>query len=122
MSDGSLLAVGLLALLGSLLPLSALFIRLIVEVRTDGISVRFAHFGGGQTLLRGDVDEGRVVRIGFLDIGRSQKWRRQVYRLAGFEGVELQKASGGGTVVVSSERPQAFLAAVRAMLHPKPER
>jgi len=44
-----------------------------------------------------------------------------VYRLAGSEGVELHKASGGGTVVVSSERPQAFLAAVRAMLHPKPE-
>jgi hypothetical protein len=122
MSDSTLLAVGSLAILGSLLPLSALFARLTVEVRTDGIRVRFTRLGGGQTLLRGEVDQGRIVRLGILDIGRTQKWRRQVYRLSGSEGVELRKTKGGGVVIVSSERPRAFLAAVHAMLDPKPGR
>jgi hypothetical protein len=120
MSDTTLLAVGPLAMLGSLVPLSALFARLKVEVRTDGIAIAFTYFGGGQTVLRGEVDEARLVRLGFLDIGRTQKWRRRVYRLSGSEGVELHQANGGGTVVVSSEHPRAFLAAVRTMLDPKP--
>jgi hypothetical protein len=121
MSDGALLAVGPLAILGSLFSFSVLFARLGVEVRTDGISIRLTRLGGGQTLLRTDVEQAYVVRLGVFEIGRSQKWRRQVYRLSGSEGVELHKANGGGTVVVSSEHPRAFLAAVRAMLHPKPE-
>jgi hypothetical protein len=118
MSNGALLAAGSLAILGSLVPLGALFTRLEVEVRTDGIAIRFAYLGGGQILLRGEVDDARVVRLGFLDIGGQKKWHRRVYRLAGSEGIELRRTSGG-SVVVSSERPQAFLAAVRAMLDSK---
>ena len=122
MSDGALLAVGPLAILGSLLSFSVLFARLTVEVRTDGISLRLTRIGGSQTLLRGEVDTARVVRLSASDIGRTQKWRRQVYRLSGSEGVELHKTNGAGTVVVSSEHPRAFLAAVHAMLDPKPRR
>jgi hypothetical protein len=121
MPDGALLAIGPLAILGSLMPLAALFSRLTVEVRTDGIAIRLSHMCGGQTLLRQEVGEARPVRLGFLDVGKNQKWGRRVYRLAGNEGVELRKTNGG-IVVVSSERPQALLRACRSMLEAEPRR
>jgi hypothetical protein len=121
-SDGALLAVGPLAIIASLLPLSALFARLTVEVRSDGLSIRLTRLGGRLTFLRQEVDHARLVRLGFLEVGRTQRWRRRVYRLAGSEGVELRNTHGWGTVVVSSERPQAFLAAVHTMMEAKPGR
>jgi hypothetical protein len=118
MPDGVLLVVGPLAMLASLLPLSTLFVRLIVLVRTESIEVQVTLFGGGFRLRRDEVHEAHLVRLGPLDVGRTQKWRRRVYRMAGSEGVELRKKDGS-TVVVSSEHPQAFLRAVRAMLEPE---
>jgi hypothetical protein len=122
MSNAALLAVAPLAILGSLLPLLALSARLTIEVRTDGLGIRLTRLGGRLTMRREEVDEARLVRLGPLDIGRTQRWRRRVYRMAGSEGVELRKANGWGTVVISSERPQAFLRAVRSMLEPEPNR
>ena len=121
MSNAALALIGPLAMMGSLLPLVVLSARLIIEVRTDGITIRLTRLGGGQTLQRADVTEARLVRLGLLEIGRKQAWRKRVYRFAGSEGVELRRASGG-VVVVSSEHPQRLLRAIRSMLEPEPGR
>ena len=117
--DAALYLVGPVAILLSFLPLAALFARLLVEVRTDGIRIELVRLRGPRIIAREDVRGASLTHIGPFGWGESRQCRRVVYRMAGSEGVELELA-GGKKVVIGSEHPRSLQDALRSMLDGKP--
>jgi hypothetical protein len=115
MPDAMLYVVGPLAILLSLLPFALLFSRLLVEVRTDGMRIELVRFRRPQVIARAEVREARAARIRWSGWGASDTPFRRVYRMAGSDGVEIERTRGK-KVVVGSERARALLDAVRRMM------
>ncbi len=119
MPDAALYVVGPVAILLSFLPFAALFARLLVEVRADGIRIELVRLRGPHIIARDEVQGVSLTHIGPFGWGESRTLGRLVYRMAGSEGVELELA-GGKKVVIGSERPRSLQDAVRSMLEAKP--
>lgn len=119
MPDGALCLLGPTAILLSLLPLAALLTRLQIEVRVDGIRIEMVRFKGPHVISRDEVRAASLTRIGPFGWGSSRQGNRQVYRMAGSEGVEVELTSGK-KVVLGSEYPRRLLDAVRSMIEAGP--
>jgi hypothetical protein len=114
MPDGTLAGVAFLSFLVSLLPLFVLKSRLLVEVRTDGLSLRLRPFLRAQVIPRDQVRAARLAEVRGPGWGVHRLGGTAIYRMAGREAVELELVHG--KVKIGTERRHRLLEAVRTML------
>jgi hypothetical protein len=114
MPDSVLAVVAPLSFLASLLPLLALKSRLLVEVHTDGLSLRLRPLLRAQVILRDQVRSARLAEVRGPGWGVHRLGGTAIYRMAGSEGVELELVRG--KVKIATERRHRLLEAVHTML------
>ncbi len=102
-----------LFLLGVLLPLLAFQVKMITEVRNDGIYLKFIpfHFTYRHFPYRRIREYKKVTFHSLKEFGgwgiRINLDGRRLYNIAGNEGIELRLASGN-TVLIGTRNPEAL--------------
>lgn len=126
MSDPALLLAGMATVLFSL-GLLALFLamRLVTEVREDGLSVRFFPFHLRETVFRpGEIQSSEAVEYRpLLDYGGwGIRYGRggKAYNVSGNRGVRLEFADGK-RLLIGSQRADELAAAIRDLRRGTPQ-